>query len=145
MLRHWYDIDRDLAVMDELKRRMEGLFGDIDRPLTRLTGSWPRANLYDRGSSLVAVLEVPGLSEDEIQIEAHPDALTISGVRKVEAPEGYRAHRQERRSGRFSRSFGLPCRIDLEKTKASLKDGVLEVTMEKHVAAQPRKIEVTVE
>ncbi len=145
MLRHWYDIDRDLAVMDELRGRMERIFGDIEKPLTRLTGSWPRANLYDAGNMLVAVLEVPGLSEDEIEIDAHSDALTVSGERKVQPPEGYRAHRQERREGRFSRSFGLPCRIDLEKTKATLKEGMLTITMEKHIAAQPKKIQVQVD
>jgi HSP20 family protein len=144
MLRRWYDIDRDLAVMDEMRRRLEGLFGDFDpRSATRLSGSWPRANLYDTGSSLVAVLEVPGLSQDDLEIEGHRDALTISGVRKVVAPEGYKVHRNERRPGRFSRTFGLPCKVDLEKTTASLKDGVLTVTLEKAAEAQPKKITVS--
>lgn len=145
MLRRWYDIERDMAVMDELRRRMEDVFGETSRPTTRMTGSWPRANLYDAGNSLVAVVSLPGLNEEDIQIEAHQDALTISGTRKVEVPEGYRVHRQERRPGRFSRSFGLPCAVDLEKTKATLKDGLLTVTMEKHAAAQPRQIAIKAE
>lgn len=145
MLRRWYDIERDMAVMDEMRRRLEGLFGDADsRPTTRLTGSWPRANLYDAGSSLVAILEMPGLHQDDIEIEAHQDALTISGMRKVETPEGYKVHRSERKPGRFSRSFGLPCKVDLEKTKANLKNGVLTVTLEKAIEAQPKKITISV-
>lgn len=144
MLRRWYDIDRDTAVMDEMRRRLEGLFGDADaRATTCLSGSWPRANLYDAGTSLVAILEVPGLHEDDLEIEAHQEALTISGHRKVETPEGFKVHRNERRPGRFSRSFGLPCKVDLEKTKANLKDGVLTITLEKGVEAQPRKIAVS--
>jgi len=144
MLRRWYDIDRDLAVMDELRRRFEGLFGDTEYSApTRLTGSWPRANLYDAGNSLVAILEVPGLGEDEIDIEVHQDALTISGERKVEGPEGYKVHRTERRPAKFSRSFGLPSKVDLEKTKATLKNGMLTVTLEKAAEAQPRKITVS--
>jgi HSP20 family protein len=145
MLRRWYDIERDLAVMDELRRRMEDVFGIGDRPLTRLTGSWPRSNLYDEGNALVAVLEVPGMTEKDIQIDAHGDALTISGERKPDVPEGYRVHRQERRPGRFSRTFGLPCQVDLDRTNASLRDGVLTVRLEKHAAAQPRQIQVKVE
>ena len=146
MLRRWYDIDRDMAVMNEMRRRLESLFGDFDTPAsTRLSGSWPRANLFDAGASLIAVLEVPGLNEDNIEIEAHQDALTISGHRALENPEGFKVHRHERRPGRFSRSFGLPCKVDLEKTKATLKNGVLTVTLEKAVEAQPRKISISAE
>lgn len=144
MLRRWYDIERDMAVMDEMRRRLEHLFGEADRrPTTRLSGNWPRANLYDAGSSLVALLEVPGLGEDDIEIEAHMDALTVTGTRKTETPEGYRVHRTERRPGRFSRTFGLPCKVDLELTKASLKDGLLTITLEKAAEAQPKKITVS--
>ena len=142
MLKRWYDIERDRSVMDELRRRMEGLFYDGEWQRTRMTGSWPRANLYDTGNALVAVLAVPGLSEEDLQIEAHQDSLTISGERKFEVPEGYRAHRQERLPGRFSRSFGLPCPVDLEKTNATLTNGLLTVTMEKHAAALPRQITI---
>lgn len=85
------------------------------------------------------------MTEKDIQIDAHPDALTITGERMPDAPEGYRIHRQERRPGRFSRSFGLPCQVDLEKTKATLHNGVLTVTLEKHAAVQPRQIQVQVE
>jgi len=145
MLRRWYDIERDMAAMDEMRRRLESFFGDdASRTSTRLSGSWPRANLFDAGNALVAVLEVPGVGEDDIEIEAHQDALTITGTRKTEKPEGYRAHRNERRPGKFTRSFGLPCKVDLEKTKANLKNGLLTVTLEKAAEAQPKKISVSV-
>ena len=144
MLRRWYDIERDMAVMDEMRRRLENLFGETERrSTTRLSGSWPHANLYDAGTALVALLEVPGLNEDDIEIEAHADALTVTGARKTQSPEGYRVHRSERRPGRFSRSFGLPCKVDLEKTKASLKNGLLTITLEKAVEAQPKRIAVS--
>ena len=146
MLRRWYDIERDMAVMDEMRRRLEGFFGDsTGRVSTGLSGSWPKANLYDGGTTLVAVLEVPGTNQDTIEIEAHQDALTISGHRELDIPEGYRVHRNERRPGKFSRSFGLPCKVDLEKTKANLKNGILTVTLEKAVEEQPKKITVNVD
>mgnify|MGYP003571931045 FL=1 len=145
MLRRWYDIERDMAVMNEMRRRLEGLFGDVEtRPFTRLSGSWPRANLFDAGSSLVAVLEVPGLKEDDIEVEAHQDALTISGSKQIDVPEGYKVHRHERRPGKFSRSFGLPCKVNLELTKATLEDGLLTVTLEKAAEEQPKKIAVSI-
>ena len=146
MLRHWYDIDSDLAVMNEMRRRLEGLFNEYGpRQATTMSSTWPRSNLFDAGNSIIAMLEVPGLKEEDIEIEAHQDVLTISGERKILAPEGYRAHRNERRGQRFSRSFGLPCKVDLEKTKATLKDGILKIQMEKAPESQPKKITVSVD
>ena len=143
MLRRWYDIERDVAVMDEMRRRLESFFGDYSgRTSTRLSGTWPRANLYDVGTTLVAILEVPGFNQDNLDIEAHQEALTISGSREISVPEGYRTHRNERRPGKFSRSFGLPCKVDLEKTKAKLEHGILTITLEKAVEAQPKRITV---
>ena len=143
MLRRWYDIDRDFAFVDDMRRQMERLFGELDAGTPSLRGNWPRTNLYDSGDELVALLEVPGLGEDDIRIEAHQDALTVTGERKLRHPEGVTVHRSERSPGKFSRSFGLPCAVDLEKTTARLRDGLLTVTMAKHPEAQPKKIAVT--
>ncbi len=142
MFRRWYDIDRDVAFVDDVRRRMERLLEEFDGGAPSLRGSWPRANLYDTGSEVVAVLEVPGLAEDAIRIEAHQDALTVSGERKVTTPDGVTVHRAERSPGKFSRSFGLPARVDLEKTTARLHNGLLTITLPKHPEAQPKKIAV---
>lgn len=148
MLTRWYDIERDLAVLDELHRRMnrafdEGWSGRMTRGTTSLTGGWPQANLYDSGSALVALVSIPGLNEDQINVEVHGDVLTLSGERKVEPPEGYQVHRSERGSIKFSRSFGLPSRVDPEKTVAKLSNGLLTITMEKHPESQPKQIKVS--
>lgn len=148
MLTHWYDIEREMAALNELHRRMNGLFGGSSssspgRGLTSLTGSWPLANLYDNGSALIAVVQVPGLSQEDLSVEVHGDVLTLSGERKTEVPEGYRAHRVERGTRKFSRSFGLPCRVNPERTTAKLVQGLLTVTMEKHPESQPKQISVS--
>ena len=148
MLTRWYDIEREMDAFGELRRRMNTLFDDagFGRPMhsaiARGMSSWPRANLFDTGSALVAHIQVPGLGEKDLSLEVQGEVLTISGERKVEPPEGYRVHRAERGSRRFTRSFGLPCPVDPEKTMANLKDGVLTVTMEKHPERQPRQIAI---
>ena len=86
---------------------------------------------------------VPGLSEKEIQISGNQEVLTISGERKVDAPEGYSVHRRERGNVRFSRSFTFPCRLDMERASASVKDGVLTIKLAKAAEAKPRQITVT--
>jgi HSP20 family protein len=145
----WGDFDRDFAAFDELRRRMDRLFQDFDsgrwtvgdRP-GLATQAWPRANLYDTGSEILLVAEVPGLGQKDVQISATQDVLTLSGERKADAPEGYSVHRKERSAVRFSRSFALPCRINVEKTSATVKNGVLTVVLAKAPEAQPRQITV---
>jgi len=144
MLTRWTDLGG--TMLDEFQRRMNRLFEELDYGRwagTRFIGvSWPQANLYDNGKELMLRAEVPGLSEKDLQINANQEMLTISGERKVEVPEGYSVHRQERGEVRFSRSFTFPCKVDLEKTTAAVKHGVLTVTLPKAAESQPRQITV---
>jgi HSP20 family protein len=148
MLARWYDIDKELASMNEFRRFFDRFFGDSSfdqewRGVSSLTGTWPRANLFDTGGQLTAFIQVPGLKIEDLQVEVHGDVLTVSGERKSEAPEGYRVHRSERGARKFSRSFGLPCRVNPEKTQAKLVNGVLTINMDKHPESQPKQISVT--
>jgi len=142
----WSDIDRELAALDDFRRRMDRMFQGLepgstdDRPF--VTSAWPRANLFDFGTTMVLQAEVPGLSDKDIQISGTQEALTISGERKADAPEGYSVHRRERGAVQFSRSFALPCQVDLERATASVKNGLLTVTLAKAPEAQPRQITV---
>jgi HSP20 family protein len=85
---------------------------------------------------------MPGLSEKDVQISIHQDVLTLSGERKADAPQGWFVHRQERAPVKFSRTYSLPCKVDPEKSTASLKNGVLRIALAKSVEAQPRQIAV---
>lgn len=153
MMHRFTDVDRTFAAMDELRRRMDWLFEDhepparaqlrseFEREARQVTG--PRIHLFDTGKALVVKADLPGLSEKDVQISLNQDVLTLSGERRAEAPEGYTVHRKERGSARFSRSFTLPSKVDPEKTTAVLKNGVLTLTLNKAVEAQPRQITVS--
>jgi len=99
-------------------------------------------SFHDNGNELYLYAEVPGLSEKDINVSINQDVLTVSGERSVIVPEGYRVHRHERSSVKFSRSFSLPCKVDLEKTTAIVKDGILSVKLTKAPESQPRQIQV---
>jgi HSP20 family protein len=103
---------------------------------------WPALNLYDEGNKLVLDAELPGLAAQDIQLSLNQNVLSVSGHRKVEAPEGYAVHRQERSAINFARSVSLPCHVDTEKVSAQAKDGLLTVTMEKSKESQPRQISI---
>jgi HSP20 family protein len=148
----WSNFDRDFgsafAALDRMRRQMDNLFLDFDRPgAGRRTGlaeatTWPRTNLYDTGGELVVCAAVPGMSEKDIEINATADVLSISGARAIAAPAGYSIHRQERGAVKFSRSFALPYKVDVEKTSAAVKDGMLTIRLSKSAEAQPRQISV---
>jgi HSP20 family protein len=150
MFSRFGEASRDFALLDEFRRRMDRVWEDIDPswpatpsvPRTHSSSAWPRVNLYDGGSNLVLKADVPGLSEKHVHVTLNESGVSISGERKVAPPEGYSAHRQERTSFSFSRSLTLPCKINPEQTQASVKNGVLTVTLAKAPEAQPRQIAV---
>ena len=145
----WDDFEDVFSAMSELRERMDRVFDEAfggrfwsGRALPFSAGAWPRANLVDAGSNLILTAEVPGLSEKDVKLTLNQDVLTVSGERNVQPPEGYTAHRQERAAVKFSRSFALPCRVDAERTSATVKNGILTVTLEKAAEAKPRQIAV---
>jgi HSP20 family protein len=120
---------------------MDRVFDDMDAA-SDVPVSWPRAQLLDRGPNMVLHAEVPGLADKDIKITMNQDVLTLEGERRVTAPEGYSVHRQERSSVRFARGFALPCKVDVERVTANVRDGVLTVTLPKTPDSQPRRIAV---
>lgn len=147
----WFNIDRDVQALEDFRRRMEQMFDEWDRGEPNgdtngwraVNGSWPRGNLYDTGTDLVLQVGVPGITQEDLKITGNNEVLTISGERKVETPEGFTAHRRERPPVRFCRTFSFPVKVDLEKTEANLKDGMLTVRVPKAPEVQPRTITVT--
>lgn len=144
MLTYWMDLNDPFRAFDAVRRRMDQVFREYDESAgsRARTTTYPRASLRDTKEAFLLSAEVPGLAESDIQISATTDSLTIAGERKATTPEGYAVHRQERGSLRFARSFALPAKIDLEKVTATVKHGVLTVTMPKHPESQPRAITV---
>lgn len=158
MFTRFSDLERTFAAMEEARRRMGRFFGDyyddsgwpraaLSDNVAGLFGSqfraaWPEVNFFDKPSALVLIAEVPGLSEKDLNIAINQDVLSLSGERKQDAPAGYAVHRQERLPVKFSRSFKLPCKVDLDKVTATAKDGILTITMPKAPESQPRQITV---
>jgi len=139
------DFDNAFDLMEQLRHRMQGVFDDFQTaPVERATSAHQRTNLYDTGSAFVLEADVPGLGEKDFQVSLTQDVLTLSGARKASAPEGYSVHRRERAAFEFSRSYALPEKVDPEKTQATLKDGVLTITLEKAAEVKPRQISIRV-
>ena len=125
----------------QLRRELERLFGDFERQATPAAPA-SRLGFDDDGTNFVLRADVPGLTENDFEISVAGNTVTLKGERKVDVPEGLSVHRRERRAVRFAKSFQLPTRVDADKVTATLKHGVLTLTLPKVAEAQPRQISV---
>jgi len=133
-----------------LQNEMNRLFGSVfDTPPQGNGGTlrrWmPAMDLVETEDHFVLRADLPGLSEEDVNIEVEERVLTISGERKAEHTEnkdGY--HRVERAFGSFSRSLTLPEGVNAEAVSASFDRGVLEVRIPKPEQRKPRKISIGV-
>jgi HSP20 family protein len=134
------------AALHELQREMNRLFDGYGPRLDG--GRWmrpttfPALNVWEDGDSLHAEAEIPGVSQNEIEVYAVGNELTIKGTRRPREGEGVAYHRRERGTGEFTRVVTLPVDVNPEKVRASLKDGVLTVMLPKAEEAKPRKVTV---
>jgi HSP20 family protein len=139
-----------LRELSTLQNEMNRLFGTVfDTPAQGNGGTlrrWmPAMDLIETGEYFVLRADLPGLSEEDVNIEVEDRVLTVSGERKAEqteSNEGY--HRVERAFGSFSRSLTLPEGVDAEAVSASFDRGVLEVRIPKPEQRKPRKISIGV-
>ena len=75
-------------------------------------------------------MELPGVSEDDIELSINNGSLIVRGEKKTESEKkGDTWYFSERQYGAFSRTFQLPEDADEGKTSATMKDGVLKITV----------------
>lgn len=141
----WPSLDRWSGLREELNTLFEMPFLATAARTGQLFSGWsPALDLYQNNDNLVAVIELPGMRKEDIEISLHDDTLTIGGERKRENAEGEKAERSERYVGTFRRSITLPTRVDANKVNATYKDGVLTVTLAKAEEAKPKQIQVNI-
>jgi HSP20 family protein len=127
---------------------LQNLFDSVfDAPSPNRAGAlrrWmPAMDLIETEDHYVLRADLPGMSEDDVNIEFEDSTLTVSGERKSEQElkkDGY--VRVERAFGSFSRSLTLPQGVDPESLTATFDRGVLEVSIPKPEARKPRRIEI---
>jgi HSP20 family protein len=136
---------------EDLRREMDRLLFDFSRDYgtasrdsaadsTQYTAG--RVSWKDSGNAFVLRAELPGLTEKDVEITANSNTLTVRAERKVEPLKGYSAHRRERQTFYFARSFELPAKVDPDAVEAVMKNGVLTLTLPKAPEAQPKRISV---
>ncbi len=135
---------RDLMAMQDRMTRL------IDETLSRIWKEdvarevWsPPVDILERGDEVVLKVDLPGVSQEEIDIRVEETSLTIQGERRLLKDTSEENYIQiERPYGTFRRTFDLPQMIEREGIKASYKDGVLRIVLPRKHEIEPKQIMV---
>jgi len=141
----WSAADRWSNLRDELNSFFElPVWSSFARAGQLFTGWSPALDLYQSNDNVIAVVELPGMRKEDIEISLHDGTVTISGERKREnSSNDDKAERTERYVGTFRRSIALPTRVDAGKVSATYRDGILTVTLPKAEEVKPKQIQVS--
>jgi HSP20 family protein len=132
---------RNGNVHDEMHR----LFQDLVLAGEPGLSAWlPPVDVHESDTNYTLHFDLPGVDPKDVRIEMNDGQLTVQGERKSVDPEGVNAHRKERVTGTFERSFRLRARVDSEAIKATYKDGVLTIDVPKAKEAVRREISIDV-
>lgn len=131
-----------------LRREIDRLFDDMFR-LPSLSGlgaaAWPSVEVSDSEREVRITAEIPGLSDNDVELTVHDGVLSIRGEKKSQTEDKDRGY-SERWYGRFERRIALPSGVEEDKAQASFRDGVLTVTLPKSAeATSGRRIPINAE
>jgi HSP20 family protein len=140
-----------VAELNTIQNEMNRLFNTFfDQPAPGSRGSgarrWiPAMDLIETADQYVLRADLPGLSDEDVNVQLQDSVLTVSGERKAEndqQQEGY--YRLERAFGAFSRSLTLPEGVNPDGVSARFDRGVLEITIPKPEQKKPRQVRISV-
>jgi HSP20 family protein len=140
-----------------LSNRMQDPFGSLQQEMNKLfesfwggaeqRGSYPTAmnlhfptlDVHETDKAFRVTAELPGLSEEEVEINLRDNTLVISGEKKVEREEKDESrHYSERSFGRFQRVIPFGAEIDADKVQANFHKGLLTIDLPKNAKAQEK-------
>ncbi len=114
-----------------------------EKALCELSVGWvPVVDIYETPEMFVVKADLPEVHENDITINIQDDYLKISGERRFQR-EGRQYHQVERCYGRFSRGFTLSGFVDSGEIKATVKGGILKITLRKKIQESPIREEIT--
>ena len=103
----------------------------------------PNVDIYESGDDVVLLADMPGIDENTIDIMLEKNILTIRGFADDGEREGYGLAYSEYDTGDYERTFALSDEVDRNKIEATMKNGVLKLTLPRAEEARTRRIEVT--
>ena len=136
MMEPWWSpmqFDSDASLM---LKNFDSLSSRLDHGWDLAAGAgayMPRLDTIEQSNEIKVTAEVPGIDAKNLDVTVNDDAITIKGERKNEETQARsdKASIVERSYGAFQRTISLPCRVESEKANATLKNGILVITVPK--------------
>ncbi|MGE5771477.1 MAG: Hsp20/alpha crystallin family protein [Hyphomicrobiales bacterium] len=127
----------------DLQRALEARkASDWLRDATTSMGPFPPINVFQQGEDYLAIIELPGVNKDDLEVQAKENLIRISGKKTINYKEGVSVHRRERVSGEFDRTLSIPVQVDPDGIKAEFRDGVLALLLPRAESDKPRSIKI---
>ena len=146
---------RALSPFEEMERMFDSYFSrGWMRPFFRdwpsfqkisppFEGKTPSVDVIERDDDIIVKAELPGVDKKDIDVSVTSNSVTIKGSTSHEAKEEKGDYyRCEISQGSYSRTLSLPAEVDEAKTKAKLKDGILELTLPKLTKSKRRSVKI---
>ena len=130
---------------NEMGRIFGDLFASHEGGTDAEETSWmPTVDISETENGYEIRAELPGVSEDDVNVSVTDNVLTVKGEKRQEAEtEGKNYRRVERRYGSFQRRFSLPTEVETDDIKAEFNGGVLTLSIPKPEAVKPTEIPIT--
>ena len=126
-----------------LQRELEArLASDWLSEMSASRGPFPPINVFQQGDDILALMELPGVDKNDLQIQAKANTIRISGKKRVEYANEASVHRRERVSGEFDRTLSLPVQFDPDGIKAEYRDGLLALYLPRAESDKPHSIKI---
>ncbi len=105
----------------------------------------PSTDIIEREDGFHIYMDMPAVHKEDLYIDLEDNELSVKGTSKTERPAEANNVHMEFGDGEYVRTFTISDVVDQENIKASLKNGVLELTLPKAEKAKPRKIQIEAE
>lgn len=128
--------ERELQVQQ--KREVE----KAQEQTTPMRAFLPTTDIYETEDELTVVLEMPGVDRDNIEVNVENGVLTVEGKINFGKYEGMQPIYSEYNIGPYRRSFRISSRVDQDRIRAEMRDGVISLVLPKAEEAKARRIEV---
>ena len=105
----------------------------------------PAVDIFENDHGILMLADLPGVSNDRLNLQVDKDTLKIAGDAAIGAAQGMEPLWAEVRSTHYERTFALSAELDAENITAAMKNGVLTMNIPKRAEVRPRKIQVRVD
>lgn len=127
---------------DQSQKVSSSTSANVNTTTSRTTTVRPRVNIFENETAFLVDVEMPGVDENNAEIVLEKNLLSVKGSTPPVTREGYQHVFGNPHQYSYERSFQVPEGIDRDGLTASMKNGVLSITLPKAAKLQPQKVSI---